>query len=96
MSVVYRLNCVSAFLQSLINVMDSFQSRSNALEGMYFRGREQTAMETYVRKLVDEGKLPSSTLNFFEQEKLEIRARPTSEFVYRHTKKQGPRKTLFE
>ena len=70
--------------------MDSFQSRSNALEGMYFRGKESTAMETYLRKLVDEGKLPSAALNVFEQDKAEVRTRPTSEFVYRHTKKFGP------
>lgn len=47
-------------------------------------------METYLRKLVDEGKLPSAALNVFEQDKAEVRTRPTSEFVYRHTKKFGP------
>lgn len=71
--------------------MDSFQSRLNALEGRYFRGREQNAMESYVKKLVEEGKLPASSLNILEPEKAEIRTRPTSEFVYRHTKKFGPR-----
>jgi len=57
---------------------------------MYFRGQEQTAMETYLRRLVEAGKLPASALNILEQEKAEIRTRPASEFVYRHTKKFGP------
>ena len=70
--------------------MDSFQSRSNALEGMFFHGREQTAMETYVRRLVQEGKLPPSSLNVFEETKAEVRSRPASEYVYRHTKALGP------
>eukprot|EP00210_Caulerpa_lentillifera_P000898 g869.t1 len=69
--------------------MDGFQSRLNALEGVYFRGREQTTMETYVRRLVQEGKLPNSALEVFDQQRPETRVRPASEFVYHHKPGQG-------
>ena len=70
--------------------MDSFQSRSQALEGMYFRGRETTSMEMYMRRLVEEGKIPASSLEVFEQQKAEVRTRPASEIIRRQVKRLQP------
>lgn len=44
-------------------------------------------MESYVRKLVEQGKLPSSALDAVET--TQTRTRPAAEFVYHHTK--GPK-----
>lgn len=89
--------------------MDGWGARQFAVEGAHFRAEEKLAVERHLQKLVEEGRLPASTLDSLLGEhparpRASVgavsgvptvrRTRPASEFVYEHVRGRIPGNNL--